>query len=146
MFLYPLQLTHPCFHPPYAFFVFWSMTRIFLLIHSGLLPFLPDFLYTSVDHSWNWRRWPLNIKNISWVPLSSTALSHRIFVLCLRRPKALLTSRVVSLIFTLLLPLRILSSTISWSLQSRMTLTFTSPVCLSFFHKYEASYKRPLLG
>ena len=63
----------------------------------------------------------MNISQLSWVPLPSRTLSHGILTSrSLKRPNsALLKSRVVRLLCTLLTALRILNSTISWSLQPK---------------------------
>lgn len=53
-----------------------SLSRISLLIHTTLLVFLPDFLFTGMHHCWAWRRWSLNINQLSGAALPSRALSH----------------------------------------------------------------------
>lgn len=76
MFLNSFQVTHPCFHPLYASFLCLSLTRSILLIYTGLLALLPDFLLAGMNSSWAWRRWSLIINKLSWTPLPSRALFH----------------------------------------------------------------------
>lgn len=77
----------------------------------------------------------MNVNQLSWVPLSSKALSS---VTLLSRylkdlKSALQKSRTVILFFVLLHPLTILNSTILWSLQPRLPLAFPFPVSPTFF-------------
>lgn len=76
----------------------------------------------------------MNSKQLSWTLHPSRALSRGTYSnRSLKRPKlALLKSRVVSLVFALLPPVRILNSTMSWSLAPRLPLTFP-PTTSSFF-------------
>ena len=48
---YSSQVTRPCFHPLQASFLCLSLARSSLLIHAGLLAFLPDFLLVGMDRS-----------------------------------------------------------------------------------------------
>jgi len=76
----------------------------------------------------------LNINQLSWDLLPFRDLSHGTLPSrSLVRPKSvLLKSRAVSLLCVLLAALRILNSTISWSLQPRLPLSFpTSPSLLA---------------
>lgn len=65
----------------------------------------------------------------------------------LKKPKlALLKSRVTVLLILLLPPFRILISTISWSLQSRLPPDFTSPISPSLFVSTRSSSTLLLIG
>ena len=89
--------------------------------------------------SWGWtvleleRSGPWNIHQLSWVPLPSRVFLHGTFsARSLKWPKpVLLKSSAVILIFALLHHLRMLSSWLSWSLQSRLPSTFSSPMSSS---------------
>ena len=54
--LYSSWVTHPCFHLLYAYFLCLSFARSYVLIHAGLLPFLPDFLLTGIHSFRSWKR------------------------------------------------------------------------------------------
>lgn len=71
----------------------------------------------------------MSIKQLLWTPLPSRALSHGIPPnRSLKRTKLpLLKSRVAVLLIALLLPCRILNSTISWSLQPRLVSNLHIP-------------------
>lgn len=74
MSLYPSQVTCFFFHPPYASFLCLSLSRSSLFIHTGLLAFLPYFLFVEMDLSGAWRRQYLNFNQLSWAHLLSRAL------------------------------------------------------------------------
>ena len=80
-----------------------------------------------------------------WAPLSPSILSHgTLSSRFLKRSKSALTkSRVMALLFTVLLPLGILNSTISWSLQSRLSLTMRIPNEPFLVCKYEIQVTSP---
>ena len=124
------------------------MSRSSLFMHAGILEFLPDFLFVGMPCSWAWRRWSLNMSHISWAPLPFRALSNG--TLLSRSLKglesALLKSRVVSLLHTLLAALRILNSIISWPLQPRLPLSFTFPTSPSLLVGTKPSITPLLLG
>lgn len=73
------------------------MSRISLLIHTALLVFLPDFLFTGLNHCWVWRKWSLNTNQLYGATLLSTALSHGTLISrSLKMPRSALTkARVV---------------------------------------------------
>lgn len=74
-----------------------NLARSILFIHADLLAFLPDFICSETELSWEWKRWYLNVKHLSWAQLSSEALSHRTPLCTLRRRKfSLLMLRVMS--------------------------------------------------
>ena len=122
-----------------------SFSRSSFFIHAGLLAFLPSVPFFGMHRSWAWRRWFLNINQFSWTPLPFRALCHgTILSRSLKRPKsAFLKSKVLSLLCTFLNALRILSCTISWSLQPRLPLSFTFPASPSFLVRTRSSI-RPL--
>ena len=127
MFLYSSHSTCTCFHPAWVF-LYLSLARSYLFIHIGLLMFSPDIIFGGMHPSWAWKVWWLNINHLSWAPLPSRSSLCGIFLSrSLKSPKyALLTSRVMNLIFTLLLAFWILDSTISWALKSRLPVTIIS--------------------
>ena len=97
------------------------------MIHRDLLAFLSAFLFLGMYCFWAWSRWSLNTDQLSWAPLPSRALSHiTLSNSSLTRSKsALLKSRVASFPHALFDALRIFNSTILWSLQPRLPLSFT---------------------
>ena len=119
-----------------------------LPIHAGLLPPLLDFLLRGMHWSWAWRKWCLNSNQLSWTPLLSRALTRGIPPSrSLKRPKlTLLKSKIMILLTALLLLCRILNSTISWSLQPRLPLTFTSSTSPSLFISTRSSITSLLVG
>lgn len=100
---------------------------------AGLLALLPDFLLLRLDHSWAWRKWSCSINQLSWTPLPFIGLFHadpcRYWSLLFSK------SRNLVLLLALLSPLRILNSTISWSL----SLTFHFPLSPSLFVNMRSS-------
>ena len=148
VFLYSPQVTCPCFHYLYPLFLCLSLAKSSLFIHTGLLAFLPDFVAVQIEFFWAWRRCSLDINHLSWTPLPSKVLSHRTPPKRpLMRPKsALLKSRVVSLLFTLLSALRILNSTISWPLQPRLPLIFTYATSRSLWVSMRSRRAPVLIG
>lgn len=82
---------------------------------------LTSFL-SGVHDSWTWRRWCLNIKQISLVPFTSRVVSHGTLASrSLTRPKfAILKTRVMNFLCTLFITLWILNFTILWSLRSSL--------------------------
>lgn len=131
-----------CFHPLYAFFLSLSLAKSSVFIRAGLLAFLPDFAFVVMELSWAWRRWSLNIQEVSWALLPSSTLAHKTL---LRRSlkmwkSVLLNSRTLSLLFSLLPTPRILNSTILCSLNPWLPLTFTTPTSLSLLVSYEVQH------
>lgn len=53
-----------------------SFAGSYLFIHAGLLAFFSNFLLLRMDCSWPWRRWRLNINQLSLTPHPFKALSH----------------------------------------------------------------------
>lgn len=97
---------------PFCIWVLLALALLLILlslfIHRVLLAFLPSFLFIGIDCFWTWRRWSLNIKWLSWVPLPSKTLPHRILPnRSLKRAKsALLKSCVFNSVFPSSLPSR----------------------------------------
>lgn len=137
-----------CFHPLYAFFLSLSLAKSSVFIRAGLLAFLPDFAFVVMELSWAWRRWSLNIQEVSWALLPSSTLAHKTL---LRRSlkmwkSVLLNSRTLSLLFSLLPTPRILNSTILCSLNPWLPLTFTTPTSLSLLVHMRSSIAPLLVG
>lgn len=107
-------------------FVFW----LSLELHIHLLPCVLDILHAVMDYSWALRKLCLMINQFSWAPLSSGAVSEGILPSrSWNRPKSALgKSRVVILLFVLLIPLRILNSTVQKRLLSTFTYSTSSSV------------------
>lgn len=59
--------------PLYASFLSLRLSGSSLFIHAEILP---DLLLIGIDCSWAWRRWCLNINQLSWATLSSRALFY----------------------------------------------------------------------
>lgn len=74
--LYSFHITCTCFHPLRASFLSLSFAKSSLFIHTDLLTFFPDFLFTETDCSWVSRRSSLNISHFYWSPLRSRDLFH----------------------------------------------------------------------
>lgn len=73
--------------------------------------------------------WCLNVKQLSWTPLPSTALIHAIPTRNFLRSKlTVLKSRVSILLIALFLPHKILNSAISWLLHTGLLPTHSQPV------------------
>ena len=82
----------------------------------------------------------MNINQLSWALLHTRPYPRSLE----RLNSALLKSKVVSSLFLLLSPLMMLNGTVSWSLQPRRLLTFTSPISPSLSVSLRPS-KAPLL-
>ena len=119
-----------------------------LLIHTGLLLPFPNFILSGIHRSWASKKWHLSVDQLSWVPLPSNMLAQGIPPgRSLKRLKlALLKSRVVILLVALLLPYKILNSTISWLLQPKLPPNFTSPTSPSLLVRTRSSSTYLLVG
>lgn len=53
-----------------------SLASSNLLIHAGLLAFLPDFLLVRKDYSWPWKKWSLNMNQLYLGPWRLHRLLH----------------------------------------------------------------------
>lgn len=84
-----------------------------LLIHEGLLLLLPNFLLFGMHHFCAWKKWSLNINQLSKTLLPCRACSHVILPRrSLRRPNLALLKSLVALPSLL----TVLNSTVLWSL------------------------------
>ena len=90
----------------------------------------------------------MNTIQLSWATLLSRALSHwTLPSRHLKRPKsAILKCGAVSFLFTLSLSLRIQNSTVTWSLQQRLSLTFISSTSPSLVVTMRSRNEPLLLG
>ena len=106
-----------------------SFVRISLFIYASWYFHLTTSS-TGMDGFWAWRSWAVNINQVSSTSLASRPWYHgTLSSRPMKRAKsALLNSKAVVSHFTLFPPLINLNSTILWTLQSRLPLTFTSPV------------------
>lgn len=75
--LYSSQVSWHWFHFLCISFLHSNNDGSSLIIHRPLSPW-PDFFLTGMQHSWNWRKWSLNINQLSWTSVSCKHHSHGI--------------------------------------------------------------------
>lgn len=115
----------PCFQFLCIFSSYWAEWQKFFT-HAYLFPSLSNFLLIRMHCSSVWRKWSLNISQLSWTTLPCTTWSHVILPRrSLKKLKlALLKSMSAILLVSLLPPQPVVNSTISCSLQPRPLPTF----------------------
>lgn len=66
------------FLPSGNFSMFHRLLRVFLssFIQASPLPLFPNFILLGMHQCWTWKKWCLNINQISWVFLPSNAITH----------------------------------------------------------------------
>lgn len=117
MSLYSSRVPCPCFDLLFPFFLSLSPVMSSLFIHTGVLPPLLFFLL----HSWSWRMWSLKINHLSWTP----EIPHKYSDLVLEEAKTC-SPEIQGYDPTFCPPPSFLNSTIPWSLQLMLPLTFTA--------------------
>lgn len=75
-----------------------------LSMYAGLLPTFPDFLLIWFHCSWAWRKWSLNINQLSWIPLPCRSCSHGILPRSLSRLQLTLLKSMVKILLPCFIP------------------------------------------
>lgn len=142
--LYSCQVTCLCFHPLWVSFYVWVWPGTLCISMQAFWSFwwTSSLLGCSAPEVGVGDPWIL--QNVSFSSLQDLILQHATKQIPKRPKPTSLKPRAMSLFITISASLRILNSSISWSLQPRLPLTFTFPIKPFFVGKTEVQQSESL--